>query len=295
MRTLTNKLLQTRKEINDLFLTQLDEMSGRSHEIIEAMKYSFISDGKALRPFLVLTIANALNLDNESAYKIALALEMVHTYSLIHDDLPCMDNDTLRRGKPTCHIQFSESTAVLTGDALLTKAFEVLSNISSLSPSIRCQLISSLAKCAGPGGMIGGQIMDLSGEKISLNQDEIYQMQLMKTGALLNFACTAPAKAVQAKEKILLALENYAHAIGLLFQITDDLLDAMGDEQTVGKTLQKDKKANKSSFLSLYGLDYTKELAQKMHLQAIQSLNIPELQVNNDLKELANFILTRKY
>ena len=143
--------------------------------------------------------------------------------------------------------------------------------------------------------MIGGQIMDLSGEKISLNQDEIYQMQLMKTGALLNFACTAPAKAVQAKEKILLALENYAHAIGLLFQITDDLLDAMGDEQTVGKTLQKDKKANKSSFLSLYGLDYTKELAQKMHLQAIQSLNIPELQVNNDLKELANFILTRKY
>lgn len=295
MTTLINNLKQTRKEINALFLKELESLPMRANEINIAMEYTFISDGKALRPFLVLTIAKALNLDKESAYRIALALEMVHTYSLIHDDLPCMDNDTLRRGKPTCHIKFSESTAVLTGDALLTKAFEILANTHSLPTIIRCELISYLAKCAGPSGMIGGQVMDLSGEKVPLSLDEIYQMQLMKTGALLTFACTAPAKAAQTDTITLKALENYANAIGLLFQITDDLLDATGDEKTVGKTLQKDKKAKKSTFLSFNGLDYTKKLAQEIHSKAIKALDVPLLKKNVLLHELADFILTRKY
>ncbi len=296
MTTLTNSLKTVRNEIDTHFKSHFQSKAHSSLDVVKAMDYSFVGGGKALRPFLVLTIADILSLNKQSALQIALAIEMVHTYSLIHDDLPAMDNDTLRRGKPTCHIQFSEATAILAGDALLTHAFEVLADEKTHPNAlVRCQLITLLAANAGIKGMIGGQMMDLNGEKTPLLENEIYQMQSMKTGALLKFACIAPAIAAQKDKETLDALTNYANAIGLLFQITDDLLDETGSEQEVGKTLKKDKNAGKSTLLNIYGIEKTKELALTIHQKAIHSLNTPVLKNAVLLKELADFILTRTY
>ena len=296
MTTLINSLKNVRDELDIYFKSHIQDGSSVPSQVLEAMSYSFIGTGKALRPFLVLTIADMLGLEKKYALQIALAIEMVHTYSLIHDDLPAMDNDTLRRGKPTCHIKFSEATAILAGDALLTHAFEVLANEKTHPNAlIRCQLITFLAKSAGIMGMIGGQMMDLEAEKKPRLENEIYKMQSMKTGALLKFSCIAPAIAAQKEQATIETLTNYANAIGLLFQITDDLLDETGSEQEVGKTLKKDKTAGKSTFLNIYGIEKTKELAQIMHKKALNSLDTPFLKQTTPLKELADFILTRTY
>lgn len=296
MQTLTAKLKEARQKTDDAFLNALQHHILKDNEIDKAACYSFVGGGKALRPFLVLTIADLLNLSEDQAVQIALAIEMVHTYSLIHDDLPSMDNDTLRRGKATCHIQFSESTAILTGDALLTKAFEILANeITHPDANIRCKLISLLAQSAGINGMIGGQLIDLDGEKRTLTEHEIYQMQSLKTGALLRFSCLAPAIAANADKAVLKALDDYAKTIGILFQITDDLLDESGDEKTVGKTLKKDKKAHKSTFVTIYGKEKALYIAKQMHQNALESLSDPLFNKNSLLKELADFILTRNH
>ena len=235
MKILTDKLQEARKRTDEAFLKSFPDLILEENEVYEAAKYSFIGGGKALRPFLVFTISDLLGLDLKCATQIALAVESVHAYSLIHDDLPAMDNDTLRRGKPTCHIQFSEATAILTGDALLTKAFEVLSDEKTHPDAIiRCQLISLLSKCAGINGMIGGQLIDLKGETKELSSQEIYLMQKLKTGALLKFSCIAPAVAANKSPDIINKLEKYAQLIGILFQITDDILDAVGDLYQAG-------------------------------------------------------------
>lgn len=296
MTILTDKLQKAREKTDKAFLSALQSHTQKNNEIDQAAVYSFVGGGKALRPFLVFTISDILHLEEQTALQIALAIEMVHTYSLIHDDLPAMDNDTLRRGKPTCHIKFSESTAILTGDALLTKAFEILSDEKThKNADIRCKLIHLLAKNAGVNGMIGGQLIDLNGEKRPLNENEIYLMQKLKTGALLEFSCIAPAIAANADEQTLNALQEYAQAIGILFQITDDLLDAEGDEAIVGKTLKKDKKTNKSNFVTLHGKETARQIAEQMHLKAIQTLSSPALKQNILLKELTDFILKRNY
>ncbi|MBO7243963.1 MAG: polyprenyl synthetase family protein [Alphaproteobacteria bacterium] len=296
MQTLTNKLQLARKKTDEAFLNAFADLVLKNNEIEEAATYSFVGGGKALRPFLVFTVSDLLGLNQQSATQIALAIEMVHTYSLIHDDLPAMDNDTLRRGKATCHIQFSEATAILTGDALLTKAFEILADEKTHpDATIRCQLISLLAKNAGINGMIGGQLLDLSSEKNPLCEDEIYLMQKLKTGALLRFSCIAPAIAAQSSKIVIQQLEKYAELIGILFQITDDILDAVGDEMIVGKTLQKDKKSNKSNFVTIYGKEKAQLLANKIHTNAISLLNESSLDNDGVLKNLTDFILTREY
>ena len=297
MKILTDKLTEARKQTDAAFINAFSDLILPNNEVAQAAHYSFVSGGKALRPFLVFTIADLLGLEKQSALQIALAVEMIHAYSLIHDDLPAMDNDNLRRGKPTCHIQFSESTAILTGDALLTKAFEVLADEKThKDATIRCQLISLLSKNAGINGMIGGQVLDLTGEHKSLTQEEIYLMQRLKTGALLHFSCVAPAIAAQTDSTLIHKLEEYAQAIGILFQITDDLLDAEGDEKLVGKTLQKDKKSNKSTFVTLYGKENALSKAKKIHSDAISLLTQnPILSQNDLLKTLTDFILIRKY
>lgn len=296
MTTLINKLKQVRADIDTHFRALTPTLEGAQKEVLDAISYSFIGGGKAIRPFLVLTLAEDFGIEKSSAYQVALALEMVHTYSLIHDDLPAMDNDTLRRGKPTCHVKFSEATAILAGDGLLTHAFEVLADEKTHPDAIiRCQLITLLAKSAGIQGMIGGQMMDLSAEKKPLMENEIYQMQALKTGALLKFACIAPAVLSGQESAVMNALSDYADAIGLLFQITDDLLDETGSEETVGKTLKKDKKAGKSTFLSHYGEEKTRQLAKKIHSNAQTALEKIPLKSKTYLKELADFILTRTY
>ena len=293
MTNLKTKLDETRTLIDGHLECLLSLPTGKEQRVYEAMRYSILGGGKALRPFLILTVSDMLGVPQNNALQVACALEMVHTYSLIHDDLPAMDNDTMRRGKPTNHIQFDEATAILAGDALLTKAFEVLS-MPQTHPeaNIRCKLISQLAKAAGTSGMIGGQMMDLIGEKTPLTLDEIERMQALKTGALLKYACTAPAIMTETSGAVFKALETYAAAIGLMFQITDDILDVEGDSSLVGKTLGKDQKAQKSTFVSMMGIELAKENVQTLAQKAENALSCFGSEANL-LRQTIHFILTR--
>lgn len=293
MTILTNELKSIRSLIDQHLDTLLPVQNGKEDRVVQAMRYSILGAGKALRPFLVLTVSKMLNINQSYALNVACALEMIHTYSLIHDDLPAMDNDHLRRGKPTCHIQFDEATAILAGDALLTKAFEVLSDTATHpDATIRCKLISFLSKSAGTSGMIGGQMIDLIGEKTPLSIQEIERMQSMKTGALLSYACISPTLMRDDGEKYILPLRTYANAIGLMFQMTDDILDVEGDDKIVGKTLGKDKNAHKSTFISTLGLEKTKENVHQLAELAIQALK-PFGQEAQLLIDTVHFILTR--
>ncbi len=292
--TLMLKLEQVREQIN----TELDRLlpvpETKDARVVEAMRYSAIGSGKALRPFLAITVGEMLGLNPITALRIGVAIEMLHTYSLIHDDLPAMDNDTLRRGKPTNHIQFDEATAILAGDALQAKAFEVLANPeTSPDGDVRAELTFALAKAAGISGMVGGQMVDLMGEKDQLTLEEIERMQTLKTGTLLKFSCVAPAIAAKADENIINALTQYAFNLGLMFQITDDILDVEGDTGLVGKTLGKDSKTHKSTFVSVLGLDRAKALAKSLAEKGEKALEIFGDKAKL-LKETLTYILERK-
>lgn len=294
MQQLKNKLAETRllldKEL-DKYLTLPD---GKERRLAEAMRYSAIGGGKAFRAFLVLTVGEMLGLKKETALQIATALEMVHTFSLIHDDLPAMDNDTMRRGKPTNHVQFDEATAILAGDALLANAFQVLSHPKTdLTAGGQRQLIHFLAKMTGKEGMCGGQMLDLIGEKEPLNLEEVTRLQTLKTGALLRFAVLAPAVAADADEITCKALEKYAANIGLMFQMTDDILDIEGDEKLMGKTLGKDKSESKSTFVTLMGLEATRQKAYQLGKEAKEALSVFKEKADV-LCQASDFILERK-
>ena len=291
---LTAKMEQVRNQIN----TELDRLlpipETKDARVVEAMRYSAIGSGKALRPFLAITVGEVLGLNPITALRIGVAIEMLHTYSLIHDDLPAMDNDTLRRGKPTNHIQFDEATAILAGDALQAKAFEILADPETSSDGeVRSELTFALAKAAGVSGMVGGQMVDLIGETDQLTLEEIERMQTLKTGALLKFSCIAPAIAAKADENIIKALTQYAFNLGLMFQITDDILDVEGDSGLVGKTLGKDSKTHKSTFVSVLGLDRAKTLAKSLAEKGMESLSIFGDKADL-LKEVLTYILERK-
>lgn len=293
MNSLTNHLTETRALVDDTFNRLLPIPVTKEKRVIEAMRYSAIGGGKAIRPFLVLTVADLLGVARNSAVYVACALEMIHTYSLIHDDLPAMDNDVLRRGKATNHIRYDEATAILAGDGLLTKAFEILSDRQTHPDgTVRCRLINALARAAGTSGMIGGQMIDLIGEHTPLSLEEIERMQLMKTGALLKFACTAPTLMTPVTGDIMKALETYAGALGLLFQITDDILDIEGNTRTLGKTIGKDTVAQKSTFVSVLGMDEAKATARSLAQKAMDAADIFK-EKGSLLKTLITFILTR--
>ena len=294
MQLLKNKLTEARLLLDNEFDKYLTLPEGKEKRLVEAMRYSAIGGGKAFRSFLVLTVGEILGLKKETALQIATALEMVHTFSLIHDDLPAMDNDTMRRGKPTNHIQFDEATAILAGDALLANAFEVLSHPeTALAPETHCELIHFLAKMTGKEGMCGGQMLDLIGEKELLNLDEVTRLQTLKTGALLRFAVLAPAKAIKADDTTQKALEKYAANIGLMFQMTDDILDIEGDEKLMGKTLGKDKTESKSTFVTLMGLEATRQKAYQLGEEAKKALSIFGEKADI-LSQASDFILERK-
>lgn len=292
--TLTDKMADVRAIINERLNNVLPLPSGKEARVVEAMRYSAIGTGKALRPFLSITVGNMLGLPQETSIRIGLAIEVLHTYSLIHDDLPAMDNDTLRRGKPTNHVQFDEATAILAGDALQALAFEILAD-SKTHPNadIRSRLVLELARSAGFKGMVGGQMLDLIGETTILTLPEIEQMQALKTGALLWFSCIAPALAAQAKQEQLDALAQYAQAIGLLFQITDDILDVEGDKSMMGKTLGKDSEAHKSTFVSVLGLEKAKSLAQNLLSRGLMALESFGSEADT-LRDVITFIMERE-
>ncbi len=262
-------------------------------KLIEAMRYAALDGGKRIRPYLTLATADMFNVKKERALQVAAAIELVHCYSLVHDDLPSMDDDDLRRGKPSCHNKFGEATAILAGDALLTKAFEVLSCAGAHSdPSIRSDLVMALAKAAGHEGMVGGQMLDLIAESDVLNRPETARLQRMKTGMLIAVSCEVGAILGEASESAKHALSAYAHNLGLAFQITDDLLDAEGNAKTVGKKTGKDKEAGKSTFVSLLGIERARNQAEDLVVQACEHLDFFGKKAD-PLKNMAQFVITR--
>lgn len=293
-----------RAELKDFALSFNEELKqyfpmpqGPEKRVVEAMEYSVLNGGKRIRPFLVKETANLFDVPLNQSSRVGAALEMLHVYSLIHDDLPAMDNDDLRRGKPTCHKQFDEATAILAGDALLTYAFEIMSHKNTHPDAkIRCQLVQLLAQAAGGfRGMVAGQMLDLLAENMSAPQnseDLIYSIEEMKTGRLLRFAIEAGAVLGGADLASHNALMLYARKIGLTFQISDDILDVEGDQALVGKTLHKDEAQNKLTFVSLYGLQGAKDLARKLTDEAIEALSIFGDKAEK-LVNLAEFIINR--
>ncbi len=262
--------------------------------VLEAMRYASLGGGKRVRPYLVLTSAAMFDVVRPAALRAAAALEMVHCYSLVHDDLPAMDNDDLRRGQPTCHIKFDEATAILAGDALLTRAFEVLSNPDTHDdPRVRADLVLALAQAAGEHGMVGGQMLDLLAETTTLSMPEITRMQRMKTGMLISVACEMGAILGHASEQAHRALRAYSHDLGLAFQIADDLLDLNATAEEMGKQTGKDADAGKSTFVSLMGEEKARNQAKILRDQAIEHLEMFG-EKSDLLKQLADFVVERR-
>jgi len=275
----------------DSLLPLHDEPESR---LMEAVRYSTLAGGKRIRPFLVTSSARLFDVSEPSALRAAAAIEMVHCYSLIHDDLPAMDNDDLRRGLPTCHVKFDEATAILAGDALLTRAFEVLADPATHpDPRVRSDLVVDLARAAGPEGMVGGQMLDLLAEHQSLEMAEVTRLQRMKTGALIAFSCESGAVLGKAADSARQALHAYAHDLGLAFQIADDLLDVEGDEAEVGKKTGKDQGAGKATFVSLLGPERARAQSDMLASQAVEHLEIFSKNAE-PLRALAAFVVKRR-
>jgi farnesyl diphosphate synthase len=267
---------------------------GLEARVYEAMRYSALAPGKRLRPLLVLASSRLFGVAQGSALQVAAAIEMVHAYSLIHDDLPAMDDSDLRRGRPTCHKAFDEATAVLAGDGLLTMAFEVLSHPGTHgSPSVRCELVSALATAAGSAGMVGGQMIDLIAETTTLDIGAITRLQRMKTGALIAFACEAGAILAKASHELRTALRGYAHDLGLAFQIADDLLDVEGSAEETGKPVGADAAAGKATFVSILGVERARAQAELLIGQAVAHLDLFEQRAEL-LRQVARFVIDRR-
>jgi len=275
-------------KINLHLHTLLDHRQG---SIYDAMRYSLYAGGKRIRPVLTLATCEAFGGDMESALCFGCALEMIHTYSLIHDDLPCMDNDDLRRGKPTNHIVFGEDMAVLAGDALLNFACEsIVSTHLSISSSAKLKALEILYTASGAEGMIGGQVLDMKAEKVPVSDVELKVLHSKKTGALIKAAASLGAISAEKDTDI---LAEYTEALGLAFQIRDDILDIESDTITFGKPVGSDEKNNKTTYVSLYGIDGAKSLLCEETEKAVKSLEF--LGENGEfLKELAKYLLDRK-
>ncbi|SFJ30350.1 farnesyl diphosphate synthase [Sphingomonas sp. NFR04] len=290
---LESALRQVAAEIDAQFDRLLEVPDDPRADLYRAMRHAAIGGGKRLRPLLVFATAQLFAVDKSCAARVATALECIHVYSLIHDDLPAMDDDDLRRGKPTVHKAFDEATAILAGDCLHDLAFELLAHEAThADPFVRVELISELARSSGPAGMAGGQMMDLEAEKASFDLATVTRLQALKTGALISCAVECGAILGRVAHEGRTGLRGYARDIGLAFQIVDDILDAEGDEALVGKKLGKDGAAGKETFLSLLGIDRAREQARMLVDQAIAHLHAfgPEADL---LRDVARFTLER--
>lgn len=263
-------------------------------KVLEAMRYSLEAGGKRIRPLLVLAFCRACGGDVQKALKPALAIEMIHTYSLIHDDLPAMDDDDYRRGRLSCHKAFDEATAILAGDALNVLPFELLSTDTTLPAETRVSLIAELANAAGAEGMIGGQVIDIANEtRTDVDQNNLVNMYAHKTGALIRVACTMGCMVAGANDKMLTAATEYAQRLGLAFQIVDDILDVTGTPELLGKPIGSDAAHHKTTFVTLLGLEGAKAEASRLTEEALRLLeDIPEHQFLTDLTEA---LLNRNY
>jgi len=251
----------------------LDGEINRPENLLRAIRHGVLNGGKRLRPFLVIESAALFSADGEAALRVAAALECVHCYSLIHDDLPAMDNDDLRRGQPTVHRAFDEATAILAGDSLLTYAFDIIADdATELPAATRLSLVQGLARASGMGGMAGGQALDLAAEKVKPDEAGIVTLQAMKTGALIRYACEAGALIGHATPEERERLGEFGSAIGLAFQLADDLLDATSDVGTLGKAAGKDATAGKGTLVSLHGIEWTRKQLKGLVEQASEIL-----------------------
>ncbi len=271
----------------------LAEKENPQNIIYKAMRYSVFAGGKRLRPILMLNVCKMCGGDVNEVIPFACALEMIHTYSLIHDDLPAMDNDDLRRGMPTSHIKFGEATAILAGDALLNRAFEVVSEYDGDNVKRAMKAINMLAASSGTEGMIGGQIVDMESEGKEITLDELRYLHLNKTGAIIRSACTIGALMGGGSEDEIEAVDEFAKNLGVAFQIQDDILDVTGSEEELGKPIGSDAEENKNTYVRLVGLEKSRELSEEYSENAKKALDIFGERAQF-LKELTDYLINRK-
>ncbi|VVS97460.1 geranyltranstransferase [Sphingomonas sp. EC-HK361] len=292
---LQDALAEVAAEMDDRFDALLTVPDDPRADLYRAMRHVAIGGGKRLRPLLVFATASLFGVDRECAGRAATAIECIHVYSLIHDDLPAMDDDDLRHGKPTAHKAYGEATAILAGDCLHALAFEVLAEPAThADPFVRSELILDLSRASGPSGMAGGQMMDLEAERAQFDLDTVTRLQAMKTGALIAASVEAGAILGKASPDMRTSLRGYAHDLGLAFQIVDDLLDVEGDEALAGKKLRKDGEAGKETFVSLLGIERARAQSRMLVDQAIDHLrgfgDEAEL-----LRDIARFVVARDH
>ncbi|MDA9631210.1 polyprenyl synthetase family protein [Candidatus Pelagibacter sp.] len=288
MKTKLNKIA---KDTN-LFLKKFISKQNSS-KLIPTMKYGLFPGGKKIRSKILIDIGSLLSIEYKKLITIGAAVECIHAYSLIHDDLPCMDNDKIRRGKPSTHIKFGESTAVLAGNSLLTMAFEILSSPSlKVSERVKINLIKKLSECSGHQGIAGGQYLDLSYEKKKISKNKIIEMEIKKTGKLFSFCCAAPLIMKKKDNKEIKFFENIGSDIGLLFQIADDLIDFKGSSKIAGKKTGKDQKKGKATLISLLGYMNAIKYCDKIILKTYKNLKKYGPNSKN-IKETLDYILNR--
>ena len=284
---------EKKKIIDDALDRLLSSGATEPKQIHESMRYSVLAGGKRLRPILCLAAMECLGKDPLPALPAACALELVHTYSLIHDDLPCMDNDDMRRGKPTNHKVFGEAVALLAGDALLTKAFELISCIRTSPAPVILELIRRLAYCSGTEGLIGGQALDLSSMGKEVEEETLEYIHSHKTAALIETSVMFGAIVGVATSQQRSALQSYSHSLGMAFQITDDVLDITGDENKMGKKARKDAEAQKATYAAIYGLDTSKNIARGYIDKALDALRLFDDKAQ-PLREIAHSVVRRE-
>lgn len=263
------------RKVENSLLSYIPDAKDGQFSVAEAMRYSLINGGKRIRPVLALEFARACGGSRDDCLPLACALEYIHTYSLIHDDLPCMDNDDLRRGKPSCHKQFDEATALLAGDALLTHAFEIVSDCD-LSDDKKVTAISLLAQNSGVAGMIGGQVIDLLFEQGDPALKELLTVYKLKTGALISAACLLGCISAGAKSEQLSAASKFAYSLGIAFQIQDDILDIIGDQDKLGKPVGSDADNSKKTYASIVGIEKAKQDVKRLTDNAVSQLEFFE-------------------
>jgi farnesyl diphosphate synthase len=289
-----DELIETAKLIDAEIVKLLPKSAGFGATLHEAMAYSALSPGKRFRGFLILKSAEIFNVPFENAVRVASAVEMLHSYSLIHDDLPAMDDAEMRRGKKSTHLAFDEATAILAGDSLLTICFEILADPKThINAEVRADLILRLTKAVGPDGMALGQMMDMEAETSELSFDQMQELQVLKTGKLIEFSAIAGPLMAGASEETLKAFQSYGYYLGKAFQITDDILDETGSDDQIGKPVGQDKEKGKQSFISFLGLDQARveaTLCCEKANQALQSIG----EDCTALEDLAHYTIERK-
>ena len=289
-----DSLLAGSRALVELELNKLLPLSGTAPEKIhQAIRWSVFAGGKRFRPALLLAVGQAFSAPVEALIRTACAFEMVHTYSLIHDDLPAMDDDDLRRGRPTCHVRFDEATAILAGDALQTLAFQTIAEDTGLEAETRIALIAELAHAAAtPDGMVAGQALDMEAETRQVSRAQLEEIHRFKTGALIRAAARSGAIIGHANDNELAAITSYGSYLGLLFQITDDFLDVTATAEDLGKTPGKDARSNKATYPALHGMEETRSAAVEAHRNACEALDQID-RPTEILQRIADFILHR--